>query len=316
MPKNGQVMTSLEMRNLIFEALAEENEDNTPWKMTFKMYGYKGCVSALRAIVEHLAIKHNLVDKVAEIPLSAWGVPGFNLRYKSDSNFTEDEVNLFTEEVHLLMFQNVLSPGAQGGYGDDWPYFHVTKYGLECLKQNDILPYDPNAYMSRISAIASVDDWEKFYINQSLLCYNASAFESSLIMLGLAGEYLATKLIDSLSGFLAKNEPTEATNFASNLNGKTKISQRYSEYEKSLDTVSKLKDQANSNKYPQLKALKPSLDGAAKVVYATYLRLTRNEMAHPAQLKMDRIECLIMIVSYIKYCETQHKYLDYYNSNS
>ena len=29
-------MTSLEMRNLIFEALAEKNPEKTPWKKTFE----------------------------------------------------------------------------------------------------------------------------------------------------------------------------------------------------------------------------------------------------------------------------------------
>ena len=44
-------MTSLEMRNLIFEALSEKNPESTPWNRTFEMYGYRGTVSALRAIV-------------------------------------------------------------------------------------------------------------------------------------------------------------------------------------------------------------------------------------------------------------------------
>ena len=226
--------------------------------------------------------------------MAAWGAPGDNLYYNVNTNFKE-EVNPFTEEVHLLMFQNVLSPGAQGNYGDNWPYFHMTKYGLECLKQKDILPYDPNKYMNKISNIASVDEWEKFYINQSLLCYNVGAFESSLIMLGLAGEYLAIRLIDSMDAFLLKNEQAERSRFSSKLNGKTKISQRYCEYENSLGNVSKLKDPVGNDKYPQLKTLKPSLDETAKVVYANYLRLTRNEMVHPSQLKMERIEFLIMI---------------------
>ena len=65
-----------------------------------------------------------------------------------------------------------------------------------------------------------------------------------------------------------------------------------------------------------LKNLSPSLDVAAKAVYATYLRLTRNELAHPSGLKVDRLECLTYMTSYVKYCETQHKYLDFYIANS
>ena len=52
--------------------------------------------------------------------------------------------------------------------------------------------------MNKISSIQSIDEWEKFYIEQSLKCYNADAFEAALIMLGLAGEYLATKLIEKM----------------------------------------------------------------------------------------------------------------------
>lgn len=316
MPKNGQILNSLEMRNLILEALAEEDTNKTPYNMTFKMYRYKGCVSDLRAIVEYLAISHGLIDKEVDFGMSAWGVPDELKIYKSNTNFNEDELNLFTEEVHLLMFQNVISPGATGNYGDDWPYFHVTKYGLKCLAQMDVLPYDQDGYLSKLCAVSSVDDWEKFYVEQSLRCYNANALESSIIMLGLAGEYLAIRLIDAMTSFLRKNESALYSQFTDRLSNETKISIRYSIYEKYLKKVLKKRDESGEDKYPFLKSLSPLLDNPAKTVYATFLRLTRNEMAHPAQVKMDRIECLTLFTSYIKYCETQHKYLDFYIEHS
>lgn len=316
MPKDGQVMSSLEMRNLIIDALAEEDPANTPHEMTFKMYGYKGCVSNLRAIVEFLAVKRGLTDKVVEFTPTAWGVPGGMLYYKSNTNFDYDELDLFTEEVHSLMFQNVLSPGATRSYGDDWPYFHVTKYGLECLKYKDVLPYDPDGYLQRLSAISSVDEWETFYVAQSLRCFNAGALEASIIMLGLAGEYLAGKLIAAMSAFLAKNEQTLSTQFSTALLKSTQISKKYAEYENALSEVLKQKDGTGNYKYPALKSLSPQLDVPAKTVYATFLRLTRNELAHPTDVRMDRIECLTMLISYIKYCETQHQYLDFYTSNT
>ena len=310
-------MTSLEMRNLIFDALAEENPDKTPWKMTFKMYGYAGCVSALRALVEYIAIEHRMIEKIVEIPKMAWGVPGETPYYGSNTNLDRDNLNLFNEEVHLMTYHNILSPGAIGGYGDHMPYFHVTKYGLKCLEERDTLPYDPDAYLQKISIIASVDEWEKFYIEQGLKCYNADAFESALIMIGLAGEYLATKLIEKMDAFLANKEPALQQTYANALQGKNVISQRYKEYETILDSVLKLKDTTtNQTKYPALKSLSPSLDVPAKAIYATYLRLTRNALAHPSGLKVDRVECLSLMTSYIKYCETQHKYLDFYSANS
>ncbi len=316
MPKDGRAMSSLEMRNLILEALAEEDKENTPNKSTFKMYKYSGCISDLRVIVEYLAVKHSVIDEEIEFSTTAWGAPGEMCIYKCNTNFDDDELNLFTEEVHQLMFQNVLSPGATGNYGDDWPYFHVTKYGLECLQHKDVLPYDPDGYLRRLSAIPSVDDWEKFYVEQSLRCFNAGALDASIIMLGLAGEYLADKLIDAMGAFLDKNEETLSAQFSKDLSGLTQISKKYDKYEKILSEVLKQKDGAGNCKYPTLKLLSPRLDIPAKTVYATFLRLTRNELAHPANIKMDRIECMTMLISYIKYCETQHQYLDFYTSNT
>lgn len=124
-------MTSLEMRNLIFEALAEKNPEKTPWKKTFEMYGYRGTVSALRALVEYIGIEHGVIEKVVEIPTMAWGVPGEYPYYLSNTNLDNDNLDLFNEEVHLMTYHNILSPGAIGGYGDSLPYFHVTKYGLK-----------------------------------------------------------------------------------------------------------------------------------------------------------------------------------------
>lgn len=121
----------------------------------------------------------------------------------------------------------------------------------------------------------SIDEWEKFYIEQSLKCYNADAFEAALIILGLAGEYLTTKLIEKVDAFLLKNETSLQATYQTALQNKRVISQRYAEYENILKEVLKQKDSSNQCKYLDLKALSPLLDGAAKAVYATYLRLTR-----------------------------------------
>lgn len=316
MPKGSEHMTSIEMRTLILEALSIEDKNNTPRKQTFIMYGYKGCMSDLKAIVEYLAIKYNLLDDPVQITPSAWGAPDENPCYKRNTNFDEDELNLFTEEFYFLIFQNVISPGAAGNYGDNLPYFHVTQYGCSCLMAQDVLPYDPESYLSKLRNITSIDAWELFYVEQCLKCYNIGAMESSIIMIGLAGEYLAIQLIVAMDSFLGKNETAIQTQFKNELSGKIMISQRYAVYENILKAVLKKKDTAGNEKYPSLTALNPTLDGAAKAIYATFLRLTRNELAHPAAIRMSKIECLTMLVSFIKYCQTQHNYLDFYISNS
>ena len=230
-------MTSLEMRNLIFEALAEENPKNTPNGCTFIMYGYKGCVPDLRSIVEYIAIKYGLIEKVVEIPKIAWGAPGEIPWFGRNTNFDEDNLNLFNEEIFILINHNILSPGAIGNYGDSLPYFHVTKYGLHCLENRDVLPYDSVGYMKKISMIQNIDEREKFYIEQGLKCYNADVFEAAMLMIGLAGEHLAEMLIDKMNEFLKIREPSLQLEYKEALKNKSVISQKYKEYEKILKKV-------------------------------------------------------------------------------
>jgi len=316
MPKGDKNILSIEMRNLIIESLAIDDPAKTPHNATFKMYGYKGTIVSLLAIVEHLAISRNILDKVVDLPRMAWGVPGENLIYGSNTNFSEDELNTFTEEIYFLSLQNVISPGAYREYGSQFPYFHVTKYGLKCLENREILPYDQDGYLARIKTAPFLDDWELFYITQSVACYNAGTYNAAMIMLGLAGEYLAERMIENMGTFLKNKEPVLYTQYETSLRNKTKISQKYSEYENILKEAQKVKDAAGNYIYPVLQSLSPTLDVAAKSIYSTYLRLTRNEMAHPASLIMDKIESLTILIAFVKYSDIQHKYLNFYISNS
>jgi len=306
---------SIEMRNLIFEALSIDSIDQTPRKQTFKMYGYCGCVYDLRIIVEYLAIKYGLVSEVYKLPNGAWGTPGPIMYYATNSNFNDAEDKVFGEEFHQLVYHNVISPGAPNSYGANLPYFHVTEYGLTCLAHRDILPYDPDGYLRKIKAFGA-GDWELFYATESLICYNAGAYSSSVIMLGLLGEYLAEQLIDSLRGFLAKNETSLLAAYNSQTKGKATISNKYAYYESTLEKLMKIPNSTGNKKYPDLEKLNAQFDTSAKSIYASYVRLTRNELAHPNNFKIDRMECLMLFVCFVKYLEIQHKYINYFVSHS
>ena len=308
-------ISSIEMRNLIFEALSIENAEDTPRGNTFQMYEYRGCISDLFAIVEYLAIKHGLINQIVNIPKSAWGAPGYSLFYERNTSLTPENLDTFFEQFHYLINQNVLSPGAYGNYGDNLPYFHVTQYGLKCMGEKEILPHDPDGYIAKIKA-AGANDWEEFYVDQALTCYNAGACNASIAMIGLAGECLAEQLIGALETFLNKNDAQAHQAYSSELFGKYKISEKYDTYEKYLKQLESQKDGNGNWLYPPLRSLKPAIDNHAKTVYATFLRLTRNEVAHPSDLKLEKDEALMIFVTYIKYCETQHKYLSFYQTNS
>ena len=244
-------ISSLEMRNLILEALAVQEKEKTPRGCTFSMYGYRGCVSDLFTIVEHLAIERNMIDKIVDIQQAAWGHPGNMLYYESNTSFTPSNIDTFYEELHYLIIQNVISPGAYGGYGDDLPYFHVTTHGLECINARELLPHDPDGYIAKIKA-AGADEWEEFYIEQALKCYNAGAWNASIVMLGLAGEYLAQQLIVSLGDFIKRKENSLYSGYSTKISQKEKISTKYSVYDNFLTKLEKIVKADGSSQYPYL----------------------------------------------------------------
>ena len=313
--KKDYKISSIEMRNLIFEALSIDDASKTPRNQTFKQFHYCGCISDLIAIVDFLAIERGLIPRVIDVFQKAWGNPGDSLFYGSNTNFTPQNLDVFFEELYYLINQNVISPGANGNYGINLPYFHVTEHGLKCLASREILPHDPDGFLARVKT-SGADQWEEFYIGEALKCYNSGAWNASIAMLGLAGEYLAEKLIEGLKDFLRKNEVALLSNYLSQLGNKKKISEKYAIYEKYLSKIQDKKKADGTHQYPDLNSLKRLIDIPAKSVYATFLRLTRNEVAHPSQLKVEKSEALVLYISYLKYCEIQHKYLVFYRNNS
>lgn len=49
-----------------------------------------------------------------------------------------------------------------------------------------------------------------------------------------------------------------------------------------------------------------------RIASANFTRITRNGLAHPSDTKMERIEVLMIFISFIKYCEIQYGFIDYY----
>lgn len=150
-----------------------------------------------------------------------------------------------------------------------------------------------------------------------LKCFNQGLYDAATMMLGIESEYLARKLIDNYSFFLDKHEPGVKITFDAALNScQRKVSGEYSAYCNSLKNVKGKKDANNDPLYPELKSLSPRMDEAANNAFMNYLRLTRNELDHPSNMKMEPSETMWMIVSFLKYFEIQNGYMGFYVKNS
>ena len=177
---------------------------------------------------------------------------------------------------------------------------------MKCLVEKDLLPYDVDGYLQRIKNIPWITEWVEFYIQEALQCFNSNCIEAAVIMLGLSSEKMIDEQIDSLAGYLSRNFIVEHKQF---LDGQLKaknVSDKYNLFINSFGEVKK------KNTDPSFKKISLEMDSVAQKVYLNFTRITRNGLAHPSDTKMERIEVLMIFISFIKYCETQYALSDYF----
>lgn len=309
MAEETRVLSSIEIRNLMLDTLAYEADDIDSEGKTFKKYGYQGTQSDLYRLMEGLAIKRGLIE--SDIPLhgAAWGGSGLMLHAHSTTNFSYSDIQNIYEQFHLLLNQGIIAPGAIGNYGPNLPSFHVTQYGLKCLEEHEILPYDVDGYFEKIKNIPSISEWVKFYIKEALQCYNANCMEAPVIMLGLSSEKIIDEQIDALLGYLSRNFTNEYAQMQTEISSIRMASAKFSCYKKYFDLIK------NNVQDQQFKDMLPSVDRVAFQVYANFTRITRNGLAHPSDTKMERIEVLMIFISFIKFCQTQYGFIDFFVSH-
>lgn len=302
-------LSSIEIRNLMLDTLAYEGEDIDSEGKTFKRYGYQGTQYDLYRLMESLAIKRGLIKLVIPLNAAAWGGSGYLLHANSTTNFSHNDIRNLYEQFHLLLNQGIIAPGATGNHGPNLPSFHVTEYGLKCLEEHEILPYDVDGYLEKIKNIPSISEWVEFYIKEALQCYNANCMEAAVIMLGLSSEKIIDEQIDALLGYLSRNFNGEFLQMQRELSTIRLASGKFTCYKKYFDLI--------KNVVPDrlFKDMLPLVDRVAFQVYTNFTRITRNGLAHPSDTKMERIEVLMIFISFIKYCQTQYGFIDYYIKN-
>lgn len=307
--KTNTKLSSLEIRNLMMEAIMYEDVDIDPEGHNFKKYGYKGTQSDLFRLMEGLAIKNNLINDAIPLTSTAWGYQGYELHYNSTTNFTDDDILKIYEQFHMFINQGLIAPGATGNYGPNLPYFHVTDYGLVCCKEKDILPYDIDEYLSKIMGLPSISEWTEFYIEEALRCFNANCMEASIIMLGLANEKIIEELNGSLLNYLSKHYTDIYSEMEKDVDKARKASGKYNCYKTYFERI---RSRISDDKF---KIMLSDMDNIATESFANFTRITRNALSHPSDTKMERIEVLMIFISFVKYCEIQHQFKTFYQNN-
>lgn len=150
----------------------------------------------------------------------------------------------------------------------------MTNYGLECLMNDQWLPYDPEGYVKALKEkVPNIDDITLAYIGESIAAYNRRQLLSATLTLGVASENLMLLLIEAYLNWI-KDKKRKAT-------FKNKIKDRfiYTQYKEfKLEFVNDIKNlpkelQGDWETY---------LDGMFN-----FIRLNRNRAGHPTGKKLN-----------------------------
>ena len=254
-------------------------------------------------LVELKAIENGLIKNKKKIKLDqAWGAGIGNWFVDHNTNFTANEIEKVWESFYFLLNSNVIGPG-EYGTSSYLPTFHLSEYGRKCAEEGkkDILPYDIDGYLEKLNSIDNLYDWVVFYIKEALKCYNTSAYNASVIMLGLASEYLLEKLFEKFSQLLGRNNNYRLNycintslkeHFDNQIKSQRTISGKFIKFEKIFNSTTNLEED-----------IKKCFDKSSRQVFINYVRVMRNDTAHPAGIKIEDTEALLLFISFIKYCE-------------
>ncbi|MEM4999055.1 hypothetical protein [Priestia megaterium] len=301
------ILSTYTLKNLMLEALGYQGEDIDPEGHYFEQFDYSGTQSDLFRITEGLAINKGLIEGKIKLPRTAWGCHGHNLFEGSNTNFSQKEIKRLFEAFSILLNQNVISPGMYRN-SPFLPFFHVTDHGLKCINEREILPYDADGYLSELKKIQDLDDWVQYYMTEGIQCFNAGCYNAAIVMIGLSAEKVALDLIDSFKKYLNNHKST--LTFKRNFNFQGDVDVAFttavdssrgiaSKYSKFLDYFNNVTNHDN--------AVSGILDPSARNTFVDFVRLSRNEVSHPANIKKDETETLLMFISFIKYVKLQTK---------
>lgn len=212
---------------------------------------------------------------------------------------------LANEVMWQLLVQGVIAPGLDSN-NLNFPWFHITEYGKQCLEAGDFVPQDPNGYLAQLERKVGqrLDDIVVTYTRESLLTFLGGHYLSATVMLGVASERCVDLLIESYSDAII--DAGRKTSF------NKKIRQTGRSVKRRFDAIREELLQPTLALPAELRdALDIQLSGTF-----TLIRYSRNEVGHPTGRTIDRDTAHANLLLFPQYCERIYGLIAYLRANS
>jgi hypothetical protein len=225
--------------------------------------------------------------------------PGADGRQFIDSH----DQRLLLEIIWSLIIQGILVPGLDD-HSKSWPFLRLTEYGSRCVKEDRILPHDPDGYLREFKLeIPRADPTITEYLAESLQCFIHGLNRAAAVMLGGASEMAVILLVDSYSNSIA--DTARRQRFESDIQKASSIFRKYELFEKQFAAI--------KNLLP--KVLSDNVDSLLRGVF-DLIRNSRNEGGHPASgTLVDRDVVYSHLRLFNPYCRRIYGLIEWFENN-
>jgi hypothetical protein len=247
----------------------------------------------LRGLVLEGLRKHPEADNLVAFDRVMRDMPGYQ---RSDAL-------LMREILWELFMQGVLAPGMNSA-NLDFPWFHTTEYGGQCIQASMLLPHDPDGYIMRLQEMLGqpLDSIMLTYLQEALQTFLGGQYLASTVMLGVASE----RCIDLLNDCYLKaltGHPNEKASVAKKLElaGRS-VKRRFDILRSELLAL------------PLPPDLLDALDIQLSGIF-TLIRYSRNDAGHPTGQTVDQEVVHGNLILFPHYCKRVYALMDHISSN-
>lgn len=204
--------------------------------------------------------------------------------------------------LHDLYIQGIIVFG-KNEYDNNWPWFQLTEFGKKCLKENDIIPYDPEGYLKKLKeVIPNIDDVILLYVTESLKSFLKGCFIASTVMLGCASEKTFLLLMESFSK--AFKDKAKQTTVDNHFQKAFTIKRKYDEFIKEFKKI----------EHYLPKMLMDDIDTSLNGIFAL-IRNCRNDAGHPTGKIIEREIAYANLILFTTYCKKAYDLMEYLKNN-
>jgi hypothetical protein len=210
---------------------------------------------------------------------------------------------LILEEIWSLIVQGILVPGLNDA-DQSWPFLRLTEYGKRCVKEDRILPHDPDGFLREYQkAVPNADPVIIDYLTESLQCFIYGLNRAAAVMLGGASEKVVLLLIGSYADSIS--DATRKQRFESEILKAQSIFRKYELFDKQL---------------PLLKATVPKnvTEGVDSLLRGVFdlIRNSRNDAGHPTSgTLVDRDVVYTHLRVFTPYCARIYALINWFQTN-